>query len=332
MRDIDDFKFTGPFSKEIPLYVQYKRSCGYKVAETDLYRLREMDRLFKEMGISEPVITREMYEVWTAVKPGERKVTSSRKRSILSSFGKYLISNGYQDVYVGHDDRRSFNSDYIPYVFSKEEISRMFALLDENCSKAPCYENEAFRAMMSMYYCCGFRKSEVVMLRLCDVDFQTGKVTVLDGKNRVSRIVLASDTLLSRMGSFCSKYHSHSSPDTFLFHGTKHKDKPFCRASLYKMYHSLLKNAGIPDREDGRVHRLHDVRHTFCVYALEQMQEKGFDTYTSLPLLSAYLGHKHIRETEYYLRLVEDRQENVLEKTGEYTPGLFPEIGEKTHG
>ena len=111
MRDIDDFKFTGPFSKEIPLYVQYKRSCGYKVAETDLYRLREMDRLFKEMGISEPVITREMYEVWTAVKPGERKVTSSRRRSILSSFGKYLISNGYQDVYVGHDDRRSFNSD-----------------------------------------------------------------------------------------------------------------------------------------------------------------------------------------------------------------------------
>ena len=89
MRDIDDFKFTGPFSKEIPLYVQYKRSCGYKVAETDLYRLREMDRLFKEMGISEPVITREMYEVWTAVKPGERKVTSSRKRSILSSFGKW---------------------------------------------------------------------------------------------------------------------------------------------------------------------------------------------------------------------------------------------------
>lgn len=72
-----------------------------------------------------------------------------------------------------------------------------------------------------------------------------------------------------------------------------------------------------------------DGEYTFCVYALEQMQEKGFDTYTSLPLLSAYLGHKHIRETEYYLRLVEDRQNAVLEKAEEYTPGLFPEIGEK---
>lgn len=332
MRDIDDFKFTGPFAETIPLYVQYKRSCGYKVAESDLYRLREMDRFFDGMGVSNPVITREMYEAWTSVKQGERKITSSRRKGILSSFGKYLASNGYPDIYTGHDDKRSFNSDYIPYVFSRDEISRMFALLDESCSKNPGYENDAFRTMMSMYYCCGFRKSEVVMLKLRDVDLQAGKVTVLDGKNRVSRIVIASETLLSRMESFCGKYHAQSSPDTFLFHGIIHKDKPFCRASLYKKYHSLLKNAGIPDRADGRVHRLHDMRHTFCVYALEQMQEKGFDTYASLPLLSAYLGHKHIRETEYYLRLVEDRQDGVLEKAADYTPGLFPEIGETAHG
>lgn len=332
MRDIDDFKFTGPFAETIPLYVQYKRSCGYKVAESDLYRLREMDSFFDGMGVSNPVITREMYEAWTSVKPGERKITSSRRKGILSSFGKYLASNGYPDIYTGHDDRRSFNSDYIPYVFSRDEISRMFALLDESCSKNPGYENDAFRTMMSMYYCCGFRKSEVVMLRLRDVDLQTGKVTVLDGKNRVSRIILASETLFSRMESFCGKYHAQSSPDTFLFHGTMHKDRPFCRASLYKKYHSLLKSAGIPDRADGRVHRLHDMRHTFCVYALEQMQEKGLDTYASLPLLSAYLGHKHIRETEYYLRLVEDRHDDVLEKAADYTPGLFPEIGETTHG
>lgn len=332
MRDINDFRFTGPFSGEIPRYVQYKRSCGYKVAESDLYRLREMDGFFKEMGISEPIITREMYEAWTSVKAGERKVTSSRRRTILCSFGKYLSSNGYGNIYTGHDDRRSFNSDYIPYIFSKDEISRMFALLDENCSKNPGYASDAFRAMMSMYYCCGFRKSEVVQLRLRDVDFQAGKMTVLDGKNRVSRIVLASDTLLARMKAFCSQYHVQSSPDTFLFHGTLHKDKPFCRASLYKMYHSLLKNAGVPGRADGRMHRLHDMRHTFCVYALEQMQEKGFDTYTSLPLLSTYLGHKHIRETEYYLRLVEDRQDAVLEKAAGYTPGLFPKIGDGNHG
>ena len=202
----------------------------------------------------------------------------------------------------------------------------MFALLDENCSKAPCYENEAFRAMMSMYYCCGFRKSEVVMLRLCDVDFQTGKVTVLDGKNRVSRIVLASDTLLSRMGSFCSKYHSHSSPDTFLFHGTKHKDKPFCRASLYKMYHSLLKNAGIPDREDGRVHRLHDVRHTFVCHNIQGWAESGIPVPSRLPVLSKYLGHTSISATQWYLRLTAEAYPHIRQVCEAELGGMYADL------
>lgn len=327
MRDINDFEFTGPFAEMIPGYVQYKRSCGYKVAESDLYRLREMDCFFKGMGVSSPAITREMYDAWTTVKTGERNVTASRRRSVLSSFGKYLVSVGYRDIYTGHDDSRSFDSDYVPYVFSKEEISRMFSILNENCADEPGYMNDAFRTMVTMYYCCGFRKSEVVLLKLRDIDLDTGKVTVLDGKNRVSRIVVISDSLLQCMKEFCAKYHAGSFPDTYLFHGTKHWDKPFCKASLYKMYHVLLKDAGVPDRADGRVHRLHDMRHTFCIYALEQMQEKGFDLYTSLPLLSTYLGHRHIRETEYYLRLVESRQDAVLEKAESYAPGLFPETG-----
>lgn len=66
------------------------------------------------------------------------------------------------------------------------------------------------------------------------------------------------------------------------------------------------------------------LRHTFCVRALEQMQEKGFDLYTSLPLLSTYLGHKHITETEYYLRMMEEHFGGMLEKSDSCHPGIFP--------
>ena len=64
--------------------------------------------------------------------------------------------------------------------------------------------------------------------------------------------------------------------------------------------------------------------HTFCIRALEQMQEKGFDLYTSLPLLSRYLGHKHITETEYYLRLLEEHFGRILEQSNSCHPGIFP--------
>lgn len=97
---------------------------------------------------------------------------------------------------------------------------------------------------------------------------------------------------------------------------------------LYKKFHQLLEDARIPPRADGGRQRLHDVRHTFCVRALEQMQEKGFDLYTSLPLLSVYLGHKHITETEYYLRMVEEHFGGILSRTGSYAPDIFPRYEE----
>lgn len=331
MRDINDFQFTGPFADIIPEYVQYKRSCGFKVAETDLYRLREIDRFFKDMGISCPAITRDMYDAWTKKRDNERDINTQRRHSALVTFGKYLISIGYDDIYTGGEPQKLSVSDYIPYVFSKEEIQRIFTVMERYCSTEPGYKNDAFYTMVCMYYCCGFRKSEVVMLRLRDIELETGKITVLNSKNNVSRLVPVSDSLRLCLQSFCRKYHKVSLPDTFLFHGTKNRNSPFCRQTLYKMYHSLLKEAGIPDRPDGRVHRLHDMRHTFCTHALEQMQEKGFDLYTSLPLLSTYLGHRHLRETEHYLRLAENRQESVVQKAESYSPGLFPKMGGRCH-
>lgn len=54
------------------------------------------------------------------------------------------------------------------------------------------------------------------------------------------------------------------------------------------------------------------------------MQAKGFDLYTFLPLLSVYLGHKHITETEYYLRMLDEHFDSILDKSSSYTPELFP--------
>ena len=62
------------------------------------------------------------------------------------------------------------------------EISGMFRMLNGYCKASPGYENDTFLIAMLMYYCCGFRKSEVQNLRIYDIDFQAGKTTVLHGK------------------------------------------------------------------------------------------------------------------------------------------------------
>jgi len=314
--------FSGPYCELIPQYISYKRAQGYKFYSPIVYRLREMDLFFKEMGITETIITREMYEAWTRPTPSEKETTTQKRRSAIIGFSKYLVTKGCENIYTGYDDCRTFKSDFIPYIFSIDEILQMFKVLSNTCKLNPTYENETFRLIMMMYYCCGFRKSEVLKLRVRDIDTASGKVTVLNGKNDVSRIVVVSDSLLSLIQDYHRKYLKNALPDDFFVHGIK--SNSYCHAVLYQKFHQLLDHAGIPTRSDGGRQRIHDVRHTFCVRALEMMEEKGFDLYTSLPLLSTYLGHKHLTETEYYLRMLEDHFGNVLEKTTSYCPGLFP--------
>lgn len=55
-------QFKGPFREQIMGYIAYKRGQGYKLHNPFIYRLREMDIFFLEMGIQEVRITREMYD------------------------------------------------------------------------------------------------------------------------------------------------------------------------------------------------------------------------------------------------------------------------------
>lgn len=318
-------QFSGPFREQLMGYITYKRGQGYKLHNPFVYRLREMDLFFLEMGIQEVKITREMYEAWTVPRPPEKATTTQKRQNAIRGFAAYLVQLGYKDIYTGYDDTRIFKSDFIPYVFSKDETNRMFRVLSKLCRDIPGYDSDTFRMAMLLYYCCGFRKSEVQNMKAGDIEFQTGRITVLHGKNDVSRIVAASGSLLEELQSYHRKYLQDSALESCFLHGPK--SLRYNETMLYGKFHWLLMEAEIPPKPDGGRQRLHDIRHTFCVRALEQMQKKGFDLYASLPLLSRYLGHKHITETEYYLRLLEEHFGGILSQSDSCHPGLFPKTG-----
>ena len=211
-------------------------------------------------------------------KPPEKEQNIQKRQNAIRGFAKYLVSCGYPDIYTGQDDSRVFKRDFIPYIFTKEEIQRMFHLLYKRCEESPEYENNTFRIAMLLYYCCGFRRSEVLNLRVQDLDFQTDRICILHGKSDVSRMVVASDTLLSELNVYRDKYLLSAGPDEYFLHGPK--SKRYCETVLYSRFHQLRADAGIMPRKDSGRQRPHDVHHTSCVRALEQIQEKGFDLCT----------------------------------------------------
>lgn len=119
-------EYTGPFKDLIPDYVRYRRALNYTMCEPILYRLKEMDLYFKSLGIVEIKITREMYDSYTSVKDGEKPTNAEKRIAAIRGFAKYLRLIGTEDVYTGEDDTRVFKRDFIPYIFSGDEILSIF--------------------------------------------------------------------------------------------------------------------------------------------------------------------------------------------------------------
>jgi integrase len=110
----------------------------------------------------------------------------------------------------------------------------------------------------------------------------------------------------------------------YLFHG--YDGRPYPYETVNHIFRQVLVRAGIAPRASGKYPRIHDLRHVMAIRALEQMEQKGYDLYSSLPLLSKYLGHKTIIETEYYIRLTQSSFSRITAAADSYSPDLFPRL------
>lgn len=312
--------FTSIFKDELINYIKYKRSNGYKYGKPKCYNLAKIDKFFNEINLKEKRIDQEIIDLWQqyCYSTKNSKRTQAEQFSRISCFCEYLRMTSHENVIQPEAHNLRYHSDFIPYIFSDSEIQRMFKNAKENSLQDKNYNT--FYTMLCLYYCCGLRFSELHNLQIKNY-FEIEKKIIIDkSKNMVTREIPLSDSTYGVLSDYI-KNNTYIDGDNYIFVNSENK-----RISAYmirKYYRELLEESVIPVRYDGKRQRLHDLRHTFCVNALKQMEDKGFDLYTSTSVLSVYLGHKSITETEYYLRLVKDEAEKCQEEIKNYTTGLY---------
>ena len=143
-------EYNGPFRDLLPSYLLSRQAMGLKLDRRLACRLRELDNFFKDHGVAKPEISRELYEEFTSIRVGEKEGTTELRRSAIRPFARYLLALGYDNIYTGADDKRIFRSNFIPYIFSAEEISKMFSALDKWHKTDPNLEDDAFRMAMQL--------------------------------------------------------------------------------------------------------------------------------------------------------------------------------------
>jgi len=160
----------------------------------------------------------------------------------------------------------------LPNVLSKEEVK---AILE-----APT--NLKHRAMLSLIYACGLRRSELLNLTLKDILSDRNLLFIRQSKGKKDRMVPISLKIIEMLRDYYKAYK----PKTWLFEGqfpnTKYSEKSL---------ENVLKQSLIKARSSKKV-SLHWLRHSYATHLLENG--------TDLRYIQELLGHSSSRTTEIY--------------------------------
>lgn len=313
-------KYKSIFKDELYSFIKYKKSLGYKYNNITL--INKFDDFCFDKNLSNKIILQDIYEAWINKETDESNDMQVRKYSFIKNFTRYLIMNDYENIYYNDEYRIKNNSKFIPHIFTENEINLIFKeLITWNIKTYDSNDKHNSILIFTILYCCGLRISEVLNIKFEDIDVNSKTLRILDSKNCKSRVIPISNELNTQIDKFIK--FNHISKGEYLFHNKNNNKYNYYKIS--NIWKKILNNCNF-DTNNNK-YRIHDFRHHFAINSLNRLEMKGYDIYTSLPLVSKYLGHSSIKETEYYLRLTKNYRDIIIKQTDEYVGNILGGTG-----
>ncbi|MDX5423396.1 MAG: site-specific integrase [Hymenobacteraceae bacterium] len=182
----------------------------------------------------------------------------------------------YQRVLGRHsvrleDVERPEKPNRLPQVLSRQEVQRILSVT----------ENLKHRCLLQLLYAGGLRISEVINLRISDVQSDRNLLFIRGGKGKKDRTTLLSQKLLESLRAYYKQYR----PKVWLFEGQT--GGQYTVESIRSVFRASMEKAGVKTKATP-----HTLRHSFATHLLEQG--------TDLRYIQTLLGHRSSRTTEIY--------------------------------
>jgi len=247
---------------------------------------------------------------------------------VIRIFLKQLKSYGI-NTYIPPIPKVS--DDYVPYIFSDDEMERIFAISDTLQVGSPRknkFIHIEYPMILRLMYGCGLRIGETLSLKMKDIDINTGVLTLRCTKGGKQRMVPMHQSLTDILWCYSMAMGIVGNPEAHLF-PTINPDEPVSpHAALHKFEDILLQAdisvAGRKKHQRGPC--LHCIRHVFVFKSFADNERAGRRIDDTVPYLSLYLGHDSLKETEKYLKFSSIIFPEAMELFDDYTLQIFPEV------
>jgi integrase/recombinase XerD len=178
----------------------------------------------------------------------------------------------------------------LPVVLSREEVARLIAAAG----------NLKHQTALSVAYGAGLRASEVVALKVGDIDSGRMTLRIEQGKGGKDRYAMLSPVLLERLRAWwrVARAQGQMLDGGWLFPGLNPIESLSTR-QLNRAVHAAAKAAGIHKRVS-----MHTLRHCFATHLLEQKVD--------IRVIQVLLGHKKLETTALYAQVATEILREVV--------------------
>jgi integrase/recombinase XerD len=212
------------------------------------------------------------------------KLSSSSSSSVIVflSAVKYAYLNILKKD-ITYNIKRPKREKRLPAVLTKDEVKRIFDFASNKKSKL----------MVSLMYACGFRVSELVNLKLDNLDFEDKIGHIQQAKGKKDRIFNIPLFLLEDLNERVKTQREFK--QIYVFSGPKGK---LTTRNIQKIVSNIAKKAGI----NKDVH-CHTLRHSFATHLLENG--------TDIRFIQTLLGHSNLATTEIYAHVSTEQLKKI---------------------
>ena len=264
-------------------YLTLERKLSNNTIESYLFDLIKFNEYFKDIrinNIDEADIVKYLEYLSKKEELSERSI--ERHLTTIRSFYKYLIKNDFITVDITKNIDNLKLGKYLPNTLTIEEIDK---LMDIPLNTAFDYRT---KAMLEVMYGSGLRISELVNLKLSDIDLYNNTI-LIHGKGNKERIVPLGEYAKEYLEKYLNvryellKKKNGNHEELFL----NNHGKPITRNGFNFLLNNILRDKGI-DKEITP----HTLRHSFATHMLDN----GADLRT----IQELLGHSDIVTTRIY--------------------------------
>lgn len=302
-----EIKFKSVFKNDINNMLLYEQAMNFK--NSDKLDLYDLDNYFVNINKKSQKINEEEYYNYI-YNYNNSTINTYKRYLILIKFCKFLIRFGNTDIFF---EEIKFKDSvlYQPHIYSKEEIKKIFKLIDNRTYKNSRFNFE-YPVLYRLLYSTGLRISEALNIKFSDVDLNDNSINILLSKENISRKIYFSYS----MKKVLKKY--------FELVDLKNNDYLFTtsKANSQLTFKNIVKELNI---ETSSI-RQHDLRHNFAITAFNKLIKINIEPEEALLYLEKYMGHSNISSTEYYLHMTNNMKKEIIETMKNYKPDLYPKV------